>query len=123
MPMNLSVAWKLLSSLSSLTKQSYFAAKLVRSNAITSDELYALFRLSSNLEEPFRSRTRTLLKSALQFRRLSVPKRNVPLRIPFLSHPLVQKQLNNFLKSFVTTHASYGIPFHLPTCKPCEGLH
>ena len=61
-------AWRILLNLSSLTARSYEAEKLIRSNQITEFELYGLYRLASNLEQPHQSKAISAIRSALLFR-------------------------------------------------------
>ena len=121
--MQLKTAWGIISSLASLTRQSYLAAKLIRSNAVSPDEVYALFRMAGNLEEPMRSRVRTTIQSAMKFRKLSVPRSNKPFRCPFMSHPTFKTNLSRFLRNVIVKQKQFAIPFHLPTHKPMEGKH
>lgn len=122
-PMSHTVAWKLLSSLASLTKASYCASRVVRSLAVSPEELYGLYRLGGYLEEPMRSRARTLLSQAMKFRKLNVPRKNKALILPFLASPSFKRDILLFLKQFVQRHKRFAIPLHLPTCKPVEGSH
>ena len=48
--------------------------------------VYAPFRLANHLDDPPRSRVRSLLKKTLEFRGLAFPKAAKPLVIPLLAH-------------------------------------
>ena len=85
-------------------------------------ELFALFRLASNLEEPTRSSVRSLVKQAIQFRRLTVPKKNFPLSLLFLAHILWWK-FKAILRLLIIENKSHAVPFHLPTSSPRETSH
>ena len=116
-------AWALLFSLSQMSKASYDASRHIRSLQFSTVELYALFRLAANLEEPARSRTRSVIKSAMIFRKLSIPKSNLPFSIPFLSHDGFTRSLKLFLRSLIITYKAHGIPFHLASSSPRETSH
>ena len=113
-------AWRILLDLSSLTAKSYQAEKLIRSSQISDLELYGLYRLASNLEQPHQSKTISALRSALVFRRLTVPQSNRALAVPFLAHQEHKIQLMAFLKKIVKDNLDHAIPFHLPSCSPIE---
>ena len=113
-------AWKLLYELSLFTKQSFLTSTRIRSAALHDFEVYGLYRLSGNLEEPARSRVRSLIASAMRFRGLSVPKSNSPFSCPFLSHDQFPRDLQAFLRQIVLSNKQFAIPLHLPSCKPRE---
>ena len=113
-------AWRILLDLSSLTARSYEAEKLIRSNQISEFELYGLYRLASNLEQPHQSKAISAIRSALGFRRLTVPRSNKSLAVPFLAHQEHKTQIMAFLKEIVKDNLDHAIPFHLPSCAPIE---
>ena len=113
-------AWRILLDLSSLTARSFNAEKLIRSKQITEYELYGLYRLASNLEQPHQSKAISAIRSALVFRRLTVPNSNRSIAVPFLAHPEHKLQLTAFLKRLVKDNLEHAIPFHLPACSPIE---
>lgn len=91
-------AWTLLYKLQLYTKHSFDTATKIRSTKLHDWEVYALFRLVQRMEEPGRSRARSLIQKALQFRNSTAPKKNKPLSIPWLAHPhftAVQRWLRN----------------------------
>ena len=55
-------AWELLYDLASFTRQSFEAAKSLRSYRFVDTEVYAIIRLSNALEQPSQSRVRRLLR-------------------------------------------------------------
>ena len=61
-------AWQLLYSLSLFTRVSYETCQRIRSGEFDTLEVYALYRLAAHMEEPGRSRVRSLISKALQFR-------------------------------------------------------
>ena len=79
-----------------------------------------LYRLANHLEQPWRSKCATRSKLILQFRNQSIPKKNRPLKIPFLAHEGFRMQLQQFLHQEVRRAQPVLIPYHLPTTRPLE---
>jgi hypothetical protein len=80
------VAWQFLYDVASYTERSYKAARILRSNCVTHDQVYALFRLAANMDEPYRTRVKSIISSAMSFRNMTVPTYNKPLALPYLCH-------------------------------------
>ena len=112
--------WELLYDLSSDTLKEFEASKILRSGRYPSDIGLVLFRLANHLEQPWRSKCTTRLKLILQFRYQSIPKKNRPLKIPFLAHKGFRAQLQQFSHQEVRRAQPVLIPYHLPTTKPLE---
>ena len=91
------------------------AQKTLRSNMLDNIELYAIWRLTNHLEQPYRSICRNQLKSAFDFRNLVVPKENKPLHIPALADPDFASEARRFLKRFISDNRFSAIPLHLPS--------
>ena len=71
----LRAAWKVIIDLSSNTLRSFETAKLLRSYRFSSEQLFAILKLSANLEQPFhRAAVRKELHRIFRFRNLVVPK-------------------------------------------------
>ena len=119
-PMPQNRAWEILFDLCSATKRSFDAERHIRSLAVSPDEVYALFRLAHNLEQPHRSAAISCIKRCLIFRQLSIPKSNLPLTIPFLCIPDFSKQVKGFLRLIVQGNIDHALPFHLPTMNTRE---
>ena len=66
-------AWEILYDLSSFTHASFDAVKLLRSQRLVDDEVYAIIRLSFCLEEPLKTRVRNLLKRVAHYRQMTWP--------------------------------------------------
>lgn len=116
-------AWKVLYHLSLPSKQSFEACKLIRSGTFDTLEVYALYRLASHMEEPGRSKVRGLISKTLTFRNATVPKKNLPLAIPFLSHTTFQGDVQLWLRRLVLNNKDLAIPFFLPTSKIREAAY
>ena len=112
--------WELLYDLSSDTLKEFETSKLLRSGKYPSEIGLVLYRLASHLEQPWRSKCTTRLKLILQFRNQSIPKKNCPLKIPFLAHEGLRAQLQQFLRQEVRRAQPVLIPYHLPTTRPLE---
>lgn len=108
-------AWKLLYDLSLNTATSFKAAQFIRSGALHDWEVYGLYRLSQHMEEPAKSKVRSLIGKALIFRNCTLPRKNIPLAIPFLAHPSFKSDLSRWLRKFIILHKDQAIPLHLPT--------
>ena len=98
-------AWKILCDLSSFTRASLEAVKLLRSQKMVDDEVYAIVRLSLCLEEPLKTRVRSLLRSAHH---------QASLSLPFLSHGSFASSVDAWLRSLVLQFRPLLAPFHLP---------
>ena len=93
------------------------------SSAWTHEHVYALYKLSANLEEPFRSSVRSRLASVLRFRKQDVPKRIQPPVFPFLAHSKFPAFLTQWLRTERDRFRSILLPFHLPSKTVVEGGH
>ena len=112
--------WELLYDLSSDTLKEFEASQILRSGRYPSGIGLVLFRLANHLEQPWRSKCATRLKPVLQFRNQSIPKKNRPLKIPFLAHEGFRARLQHFLHQEVRRAQPVLIPYHLPTTRPLE---
>ena len=102
---------------------SFQAAKLVRSQRVTDTEVYALFRIAKNLEQPAKSKVVALLTGALRFRNCSVPAKQPRLRVPFLAHADFKTCLTKWLRQQIQQYKHWLIPLHLPSKFVDEGSH
>ena len=116
-------AWTILNHMASSTEKSYTACKLARSIRISPMQLYALFKMALNMEEPARTKVRSLIKKAIKFRTMSVPKYNKPLAIPFLCHTSFKKDVQGWLKQQVTSVKHLITLLHIPTTCIIEAKH
>ena len=116
-------AWEMLFDLTSFTAASFRANKTLRSTRFTDDEVYAMFRLSMNLEEPLRSRARQFLKQVAHFRNMTWPVQNAPLAIQFLAPDDFPKQISRWLRAQVLRYKWMLVPFHLPPHTVREAPH
>ena len=70
-----------------------------------------------------RSRVLGLIKSALKFRQLSIPRPNVSLCVPFLAFPEFKIEVKKFLKSIISEARHHLLPFHIPSGTVREAAH
>ena len=113
----------LLWQLSSATRQSVDAQRLLRSNDFTTDEVYALCRLCNHLEQPHRSQCMGELRKIMQVGSMTFPLLASPLNISALSHPEFFGMCKTWLRQYILKHKSWCIPFHLPSGSIRESAH
>ena len=105
--------WKLLYAISSDTKQEYDASRELRRGKHDNETVTLLFRLANHMEQPWRSKARARLRLVLQCRNASVPKFNLPIKIPLLAHPLHKANVKKFLGDLIRKHRHTLIPFRI----------
>ena len=94
-------AWRILYQISLFTRASYDAGKRIRSGQFHTLEVYSLYRLATHMEEPGRSRVKSLIGKALLFRNATVPKNSLPLHIPFLAHDNFRTNLETWIRQLI----------------------
>ena len=113
-------AWEILYDLSSFTRASFDALKslkLLRSQRLVDDEVYALVHLSLCLEEPLKTRIRNLLKKVVKFRKMTWPAHQACLSIPFMSHASFSASVDRWLNSLVLLFRPLLVSLHLPSAR------
>ena len=113
--------WHILFQLAENSYQSFQMAKSLRSAQYSTDQIFALYRLANNLEDPPRSRVRSLLKKAIQFKGAMLPCRAKALLIPVFARSSFSKQVRSWLKNIVIERKDFLTPFHLPVCSIIPG--
>ena len=108
-------AWRIVCQISLFTRASYEACKRIRSGEFHTLEVYALYRPANHMEEPGRSRVKSLIGKALLFRNATVPKNNLPLHIPFLALDNFRTNLETWIRQLILQHKNVAIPLVLPT--------
>ncbi|OLP89200.1 hypothetical protein AK812_SmicGene29372 [Symbiodinium microadriaticum] len=106
--------WKLLYAISSDTKQEYDASRELRSGKHDNETVTLLYRLANHMEQPWRSKAKARLRRVLTFRNATVPKHNLPLKIPFLAHNDFKKNVQEFVSKLIRRHRHVLTPYHLP---------
>ena len=107
--------WKILYAISSDTKQEYDASRELRSGKHDNETVTLLYRLANHMEQPWRSKARARLRRVLKFRNATVPKFNLPLKIPFLAHETFKSNVQQWISRLIRRHRHTLIPYHLPT--------
>ena len=109
-------AWDIVYDLSSFTRASFDAVKLLRSQRLVDDEVYAIIRLC--LEEPLKTRVRNLLKRVAHHRQMTWPgHQQACLSLPFLSHQSFAASVGRWLRGTVLRFRPILVPFHLPSTR------
>ena len=108
-------AWRILYQISLFTRASFEACKRILSGEFHTLEVYAFYRLATHIEEPGKSRVKSLIGKALLFRNAAVPKNNLPLHIPFLAHDNCRANLETWIRQLILQHKHVAIPLFLPT--------
>ena len=116
-------AWSIIARLTSEHIESWEEEKRLRSGRHSDLDIYAIYRLSGNVEQPHRHRVRNILRRVLDFRQLQQPKINLLLRLPWLSHPHYQRSTREVLRRLVLDHRNWALPLHLPSTKLAETPH
>ncbi|CAE7738998.1 unnamed protein product, partial [Symbiodinium necroappetens] len=115
--------WKLLYAISSDTKQEYDASRELRSGKHDNETFTLLYRLANHMEQPWRFKARARLRRVLTFRNATVPKYNLPLKIPFLAHNDFKTNAQEFVTRLIRQHRHVLTPHHLPTKTTQEMPH
>ncbi|CAE7328151.1 tauD, partial [Symbiodinium sp. KB8] len=86
----------------------------LRSGKHDNETVTLLYRLANHMEQPWRSKARARLRRVLTFRNATVPKYNMPLKIPFLAHNDFKRNVE-FITKLIRQHRHVLTPYHLPT--------
>ena len=109
------LAWGLLFKLGSRTRAAFDTSKLLRSRQTADEEVYALIKLSRNIENPHRNRVQGLLKSVVKFRtKMHWPKTSTPLGVLPLCHPHFISQCEKWLRNIILQYKYLFPSFHVP---------
>ncbi|CAE7465974.1 unnamed protein product, partial [Symbiodinium microadriaticum] len=93
----------------------YDASRELRSGKHDNETVTLLYRLANHMEQPWRSKARARLRRVLTFRNATVPKFNLPLKIPFLAHSAFKNNVQKWVSKLIRQHRHVLIPYHLPT--------
>ena len=111
-------SWMILTVLAERSLASFNMQRRLRSCSYSLPHIYALLRLSNNLEEPPKSLSRNL-----DFKGGLAPPKARPIKIPFLSHNDFRNATKKWLTSKVIPDKDFLIPFHLPPCHVVSAAH
>ena len=109
------LAWGLLFKLGSRTRAAFDTSKLLRSRQTADEEVYALIKLSRNIENPHRNRVQGLPKSVVKFRtKMHGRKTSRPLGVLPSCHPQFTSQCEKWLRNIILQHKYLFPSFHVP---------
>ena len=117
-------AWDLVFDLSSHTKAAFEADKFLRSRFVADAEVYAIIRLSRNIEEPHRTKVTNALKRVVNFRtNMHWPRQSKALSTLPLAHPEYETLLKSWLRKFILDFKYLFPPLHVPKASIREAPH
>ena len=96
---------------------------MLRSSAFSLQHMYAVHRLSNNLDEPPRSMVQSLLQKILVFKGGLKPPKSRPWQIPLLSHQGFRGTIKTWLRQAVISRNDFLVLFHLPPCNVVAAAH
>ena len=106
--------WSILVQLARGDRQTFEAEKTLRSAQFHSQHVFALLRMTMLLDDPPRTRVRSILKRVLSFRDCPPPPSTKPLVLPMLGHRDFKERLQRWIVQKVQEHKPFLVPFHLP---------
>ena len=108
-------AWGLPFKLGSRTRAAFETSKLLRSNKTADEEVYALIKLSRNIENPHRGRVQGLLKRVVKFRKtMHWPRTSRPLGVLPLSSDRFMSECEQWLKKLILQYKYLFLHFMFP---------
>lgn len=106
--------WRILHGLCDKTVNHFSIERRLRSHSAGEVELYLLYRMTNQLEEPKRTVARSRLRSIMQFRDMRVPGQSAALVIGALAHHTFKQSLRQFIRQLLLEHRHACIPLHVP---------
>ena len=116
-------SWMILTVLAERSLASFEMQRTLRSCAYSLAHVYALYRLTNNLDEPPRSAVQSIITKILVFKGGVKPPRAKPMQLPMLSHDGFRSAVKKWLKTQVVSRRDFLIPFHLPPCDVVPAAH
>ena len=114
-PLDINDNWSILMSIAHGGMQSFQAEKRLRSAQFQDLHVYALLRSTMLLDDPPRTRVRSVLKRILQFRDKPFPKPGKPVVLPLLGSDRFKQKVQQWMNQQIQDHKEFIIPFHLPS--------
>ena len=112
-----SFGWDILMMLAAGGLLAFDASRRLRSSEFSHLHVYALHRLANHLEDPPRSRVKSLLKQIFRFRGMAFPRQCKPLVIPLLAHTGFKQAEKGFYGNKLRTFETIWFLFIYPQCK------
>ena len=103
------------------SSRSFKMARSLRSAQYSTDQLFALHRLSNNLADPPRSKVRGLQKIAITFKSARLPSKAKAISLPVLAHRSFTGNVRAWLRRIVIDRKDFLTPCHLPVCSVVAG--
>ena len=116
-------SWMILTVLAEKSLASFNLQRRLRSCSYSLPHIYALIRLSNNLEEPPKSLVQSILSRILNFKGGLAPPKARPIKIPLLSHDDFRNAAKKWLTNRVVPATDFLIPFHLPPRHVVSAAH
>ena len=116
-------SWMILTVLAEKSFASFNLQRMLRSTAFSLQHIYAVHRLSNNLDEPPRSMVQSLLQKILVSKGGVKPPKSRPLQIPLLSHKGFRGTIKTWLRQAVISRKDFLVLFHLPPCNVVAAAH
>ena len=116
-------SWMILTVLAEKSLASFNLQRRLRSCSYSLPHIYALIRLSNNLEEPPKSLVQSILSRILNFKGGLAPPKARPIKIPLLSHDDFRNATKKWLTNKVVPAKDFLIPFHLPPRHVVSAAH
>ena len=109
--------WTIIRALGSNTKARFEQSKMLRSHDGGLTLCYALRRLASNIQKPFRTLSLQAIDTSIKWWQGKPAPRASALRSPWSLTPNLQRQLKQFLRKWHLQVLSYQVPCHNPSFK------
>ena len=112
--------WMILGELSQKGQESGEIMRQLMAPHIQSEDIYALVKQASTVDEPYRSFIRGKLKVVLRHRGLLLPQPESPLTTGLLRHVHHKANILQFLEYLIKKCKPAALPYHAPTGKVVE---
>ena len=109
--------WHLIHDLGSNTKARFETTKFLRSNEGGITLCYALCRLSTNIQEPFRTIALQAIDNTIAWWKGEPARRASALRAPWTLSPDLANSLRSFLRQWHLRVLAHRVPCHVPSFK------
>ena len=112
-------SWMILTVLAEKSLASFNLQRRLRSCSYSLPHIYALIRLSNNLEEPPKSLVQSILSRILDFKGGLAPPKARPIKIPLLSHDDFRNATKKWLTNKVVPADRFSCSVSPPS-SPCR---
>eukprot|EP00435_Cladocopium_sp_Y103_P006800 s3094_g2.t1 len=109
--------WKLIHDLGSNTKSRFEATKFLRSHDGGLTMSYALRRLASNIQEPFRTFSLQAIDTTIAWWKGKPAPKAAAIRLPWSLSPDLERTVSRFLRQWFHEVIAHHVPCHNPSFK------